>query len=794
MPGPSRFAPEQTGVVRRRAGRRVYSREHTARHAAAPKSAMRRPAKPLFLMLLACLPSHAQVDILTADGGLERTNANLQETQLSPATVSPSTFGKLGVFPVDGQVYSQPLYVSQLSIPALGTHNVLFVSTMHNSVYAFDADAPSPAGPLWQVNLGPSVPAALLYGPYGDIDPEVGILSAGAIDLGRGVLYVVSDVLEQGAPVFHLHALDLTSGQERLNGPVVIGATVAGTGSEALPNGTVPFDPMQHIQRPALLLANGAVYVAFGSHGDEPPYHGWLMSYDASEVTRQLGVFMTTPNGNAGSIWQGGRGPAADSQGNIYVITANGDYDGATNFGQSFLKLAGATPLRVDSFTAANWEVLSDGDFDISAGPALAGGAQTVVGADKLGELYVVNAGGMSQPGGGTLSQVSGGSIFNLAVWNRSSDAYVYVQGENEPVKCFQLTGQSLNPNPVSEGANPTPYSRIGMTLSANGAQDGSAILWETGGDYFDEYAPGALHAFDASNLVGELWNSDMNGDRDTMPQVAKFANPTVVNGKVYVPTNGYAVAVYGLLTPAAGSPGQPAIAAVANAASYSMNAVSPGELVAIFGSNLGPAVPALTQLTANGLVANSLGGTQALFNGVPGPVLYASSNQVNAIAPFGLSSSVVEVQVAYNGQESAWSEIVVTPSTPGIFSADGSGAGQAIALNQDDSVNSLANPAAIGSVITLWATGAGQSSPAGQDGAVVAIYNLPAPILPVTAQVGGQPASVMYAGGGPGIVEGVIQVDLLLPGGLPVGTAVPVALWIGGISSQSGLTVALGP
>jgi len=216
-------------------------------------------------------------------------------------------------------------------MPEFGTNNVLFVSTMHNSVYAFDADANSPAGPFWHVNLGPSVPAALLYGPDADIYPEVGILSTGAIDLARGVLYVVSDVLVQGAPVFFLHALDLTNGQERLNGPVVIRATVAGAGSESLA-GAIAFDPMQHLQRPALLLANGAVYIAFGSHGDQPPWHGWLMSYDASDLTRQIGVFNTTPNGDAGSIWQSGRGPAADSQGNIYVITGNGDYDGRDQF------------------------------------------------------------------------------------------------------------------------------------------------------------------------------------------------------------------------------------------------------------------------------------------------------------------------------------------------------------------------------------------------------------------------------------------------------------------------------
>jgi uncharacterized protein (TIGR03437 family) len=216
--------------------------------------------------------------------------------------------------------------------------------------------------------------------------------------------------------------------------------------------------------------------------------------------------------------------------------------------------------------------------------------------------------------------------------------------------------------------------------------------------------------------------------------------------------------------------------------------------MVAVFGSNLGPAISARTQLAADGLVASNLAGIQVLFDGVPGPVVYASANQVNAIVPFGLSSSVTQVQVAYQGQESSPFPVAVTPSTPGIFSTDASGAGEAIALNQDGSVNSPANPATAGSVITLWATGAGQLAPTGQDGAVVTAGNLPEPLLPVTAQVGGQPATVLYAGGGPGLVEGIIQVNLELPSGAPAGPAIPVGLGIGDSSSQTGLTVAVGP
>src|ERR1022692_1113602 len=262
--------------------------------------------------VLSTLLSHAAVNILTANGDNDRTNSNLQETQLSPATVNASVFGKLGVFPVDGQVYSQPLVVTGLSIAGQGTHNVVFVTTMHNSVYAFDADAMSRISTLWQVNLGSSVPSLLLYGPDGDITNEVGILSTGVIDVQRGILYVVADVLQNGAPVFYLHALDLTTGAERLNGPVALTASVRGTGSEAGADGTVPFDPMQHLQRPGLLLATDAVYVSFGSHGDMSPYHGWMLSYDASDLSRQIGVYMTTPDGDAGYIWQSGRGPAVD--------------------------------------------------------------------------------------------------------------------------------------------------------------------------------------------------------------------------------------------------------------------------------------------------------------------------------------------------------------------------------------------------------------------------------------------------------------------------------------------------
>src|ERR1035438_9614975 len=212
-------------------------------------------------LMLSALICSAQVSVLTQTGGNDRTSANLQETLLTPTTVTPAGFGKLGTFSVDGQVYSQALYVAGLRMPDGSSHNVLYVTTMHDSVYAFDADSAASPTVLWQASLGASVPAMQVYGGYGDIGIEVGILSTGVIDPAVGVIYVVSETLVGSAPVFSLHALDLTTGAERLNGPVTI------TGA----SGSLQFDPVQHIQRPGLLLSGGVLYIGFGSHGDMSP-------------------------------------------------------------------------------------------------------------------------------------------------------------------------------------------------------------------------------------------------------------------------------------------------------------------------------------------------------------------------------------------------------------------------------------------------------------------------------------------------------------------------------------------
>jgi uncharacterized protein (TIGR03437 family) len=746
---------------------------------------MKAPA----LVILCCCSIHAQINILTANGGNERTNANLQEIQLAPETVTPGSFGKIGTFAVDNQVYAQPLYVSGVSIPGRGLFNVLYVATTNNSVYAFNADSPESGGLLWQMNLGTPVPSSILFGQYGDVQSQVGILSTGAIDPERGVLYIVADTLQGGVPVFYLHALDLGTGAERLNGPVKISASVPGTGATA---GSLAFDARQHLQRTGLLLANQAVYIGFGSHADQTPWHGWMISYDASDLSHQIGVYVSTPSGMGGAFWQSGRGFASDAQGGIYAVTGNGDYDGAQNFGQSFLTLTGAAPVLTGSWTSSDWQDLSDNDFDIAAGPALVPGTHTIIGADKGGTMYVLNGDAVARNAPASESGVTfaaaQSSIFNLAVWGRKDGAYVYVQGYGEAVTCYRVNGTTVDPVPVSVGSIILNYVRMGMTLSANGSQNG--ILWEISGNYNDPTTPGTLHAFDASNLANELWNSDMNGSRDRMGPMSKFASPTVANGRVYVPTFGNAVVVYGLLENDADTP--PTITTIGNAASYAEDAISPGELVAIFGSGLGPATPVGLQLDDSGAVAKVLARTRVLFDGVPGPMIYTSAGQVNAIVPFGVANSVSQVQVEYGGQASAPVAVAVAASTPGIFSADGSGSGQALIINQDGTINSADQPAAPGSVVVFYATGAGGLSPAGQDGMVVSADALPRTTLPVVVQVGDQTAQVQYAGGAPGIVEGVIQVNVQLPDSMPAGSAVPVTLRVGDGTSQPGLTIAI--
>ena len=496
-----------------------------------------------------------RVHVLAANYGNDRTNANLQENKLNIANVAPGRFGKLGSFPVDGQVYAQPLYVSSLAIPGRGVHNLIFIATQHNSVYAYDADSAGPTALLWTVNLGPSVPTTMFH-DYSDILHEIGILGTGAIDLERSVLYVVSMTCENGAILFRLHALDLATGSESLNGPGVIQGVLPGTGDGSI-NGSLAFDPNWHIQRPGLVLANQAVYICFGSHADDGPWHGWVFSYSASDLSRPLGALVTTANGLGGSIWQTGRAPAVDEKGNLYVITGNGDFDGVANFSESFLKFSGAAPVLADWFTPANYQMLSDWDLDLSSGPALIPGTHSLVAGDKGGQLYLINGDAMGHlpassdrgPNVQTVTNNKSG-IYDFALWSRQDGAYVYVQEREGFLKSYRIANGSIDPSPASTSTVWAHSNYVGLAVSANGAVEGSAIVWETIGVLTDRAVPGTLRAFDASDLSHELWNSELTGGSDRLGTFSKFAIPTVANGRVYVPTWDSGVVVYGLLWP----------------------------------------------------------------------------------------------------------------------------------------------------------------------------------------------------------------------------------------------------
>ena len=438
----------------------------------------------------------AQVDVLTANYDNNRTNANLNEGILNTIDVNPTQFGHLYSFRVDGQVYAQPLYLHAFSMPGKGTLNVLYVATMHNSVYAFDADAANGTAPLWQVNLGASVnPLTIVDSAgdvYSDIQHEIGILSTPVIDRAGNTIYVVSEILQGGTPAFYLHALDLTTGSEKLNGPVEIQATVTGNGWGGTTdpnNGQLPFYPAEHIQRPGLLLANGAVYVGFGSHGDFVPWHGWIMAYNASDIPQQTAVFCTTPSGSGVALWQGGRGLAADPNGEVYVATGNGSYDGATNWGESVLHLTPKLEVA-DWFTPAQYPDWTDDDADFgSSGPILVPGTNLLIAGGKAGLVALMDRTNMGHELAGntqaleTFQAVPAGTfaIYNAALWNRPDGPLLYIWGYQDILRGFQMQNGVFNTSPVTFNSFiQQTYAFAGMSVSSNGFTSGSGVLWVT--------------------------------------------------------------------------------------------------------------------------------------------------------------------------------------------------------------------------------------------------------------------------------------------------------------------------
>ncbi|HEX4770265.1 MAG TPA: fibronectin type III domain-containing protein [Bryobacteraceae bacterium] len=510
------------------------------------------------------MTSGAQV--LTQHNDASRSGANLHEAILNTANVNVNQFGKLFERPVDAEIYAQPLYVPHLRIGD-SIRNVVYVATEGNTVYAFDADDPSVPYPLWTVNLGTPVYDTSVNCTT-DLIPQIGITSTPVIDLATRTIYVDAKSTDSSGFHHRLHALDLLTGNEKFNGPVEVAATVPGTGAGSV-NGHMTFDPRIQNNRPGLALANGMVYLGFGSHCDANNFHGWLFGFgvNSAGTLERTSVLLTTPNGAEGGVWQAGQGPVIGHNGHLYLMSGNGNFDvstGGVNVGDSVLNLSPSltvsdyfTPYNQDRMRLGDLDLGSSGLLEISDLPGLPRGVRRVlVGGGKLGTLYLMNEDhlggyGMTdnvlQEWQASVNIINGSPVF----WKGPNGMWLYLWGGHDTLKQFTWSDGSFQTTPSYVGPEVAPYPGGILSLSANGSIPGTGILWATSSTASANHAtvPGILHAYDASNVSNELWNSYQNQSRDDFGNLAKFCPPTVANGKVYMATFSNKLVVYGLST-----------------------------------------------------------------------------------------------------------------------------------------------------------------------------------------------------------------------------------------------------
>ena len=544
--------------------------------------------------------------VFTYHNDLARDGANLQEYALTPANVNTAKFGKLTSCPVDGAVYTQPLWAPGVQL-ADGPHNLLIVATQHDTVFAFDAES-NPCVARWSVNLldvmhgGTGNETSIIWNDvgncFGDVYPEVGVTGTPVIDPATNTIYVVSSSevgtaggncsYNPGTFYRRLHALDLANGSEKFNGPAVIAASLPGVGD----GGTVVnFDPQKHHQRSGLALANGTVYVAFAAHEDATPYHGWLFGYAAGDLSQLPSVFNTTPNGGLGGIWAGGGAPAIDASGDIYVTTGNGIFDASSttapfnDYGDSILRLhpsSAVTPNGVN-LTLAGWftpydqQNLAQYDVDLGSGASVllpdqaAGPPHLLAQLGKEGVVYVVDRDNMGQFNPTDNSRIvqsfsgTGGGLWGTpALWTNR----LYFAGAGDSLKVFAFDPATglFNTTATSQSANIFAFPDASPSISSQGASNG--IVWAIDASLYGYASPNApggvncyvvpvptvcigpavLYAYDATNLTTELWNSSQaSANRDQAGRAVKFVPPTIANGKVYVST-ATEIDIYGLL------------------------------------------------------------------------------------------------------------------------------------------------------------------------------------------------------------------------------------------------------
>lgn len=539
------------------------------------------------------------VSVVTFHNDNLRTGQNLNETLLNTRNVNAQHFGKRVSYPVDGQVYAQPLFVPHVHLRG-HYFNVVYVATENDSVYAFDADQMHVVAPLWKRSFlhlpeVTTVSSADVFRkfPHQDIQPSIGITSTPVIDLTSNTMYVVAMTKEHGnQDVQRLHALDITNGTDRPGSPIIISALIKGQGydrSNGRPS-LIALDTTQANQRPALLLLNNVVYIAWGGFGDTDPYHGWLLGYTYNGTAfRLVGVFNTTPDGQEGGIWMSGAGPAADSQGNIYLTTGNGTFDlaqqGQRDAGNSFVKLSTQHGIALsDYFTPFNHQCLDGRDEDLGAGGVLllpdqlnTAHPHLLIGVGKEGRIYLLNRDHLGQfhnyPGSlqcsspeearTTIDQImqelpasSTGGFFGIpAFWvgTATSGQLIYIGEAGDHLKSFQLSRDTLSATTTAGTAETFGFPGVTPSISSNGSDPGTGIAWiiapaSCDGPGCAPQGPGVLRAYDATNLRVELYNSEQNVVRDGLDSYVKFSVPTIANGRVFVGTQ-TSLNIYGLLT-----------------------------------------------------------------------------------------------------------------------------------------------------------------------------------------------------------------------------------------------------
>jgi hypothetical protein len=516
---------------------------------------------------------HWSVSVLTQHNDNTRAGFNNHEKRLTTSNVNKNQFGKLFTLAVDDEIYAQPLFYSNLGI-GITLHNVVFIATVNNSVYAFDGDK---GNLYWQKNFTlsgmrpPNSGDITACAPYADFTHNFGIVGTPVIDSLSKTIYFVARSTNGTDYYQYLHALNLATGSEQPGSPVLITASMPGTG-EGSANNVVSLDPLHSNQRQGLTLVKDVIYITYSSHCDWGPYHGWILGYNATTLNQVI-VYNNTPTGGKAGIWESGMGMAADADGNLYVTTGNGtvgngadpnspspDPTDVTNRGESALKLtpSGSTLTVSSYFTPSNYPDLNIDDLDYgSMGTFLIPNSAYYFTGGKDGKLYLLNKDNM----GGVIATenhvqqtipIIGELHCQPAYYRGSSREFAYVWSENDQLRALSFnrnTNTFSDTQIMSDVSGPTGQSGAVLSVSSNGSVGGTGILWAAYAISTDagvEAGPGILRAFDANDITRELWNSGQNSS-DNPGFYAKFSSPTIVNGHVYLATFSNQVVVYGL-------------------------------------------------------------------------------------------------------------------------------------------------------------------------------------------------------------------------------------------------------